>query len=104
MTAGTPTVGILRQCAAVLSGVVIPGMAGSTGTAVLRPGIGNAFIVLPVAPGACQICVVIARIIGVGRMTIVYRRPAIGGMTGVAILCRHKVIARLAGRIITVMT
>ena len=93
MTAGAATISILRQCAAVLAGIIIPGMAGSTGTAVLRPGIGNAFIVLPVTSGACQICVVIARIIGVGRMTIVNRRPAIGGMAGVAILCRHKMIA-----------
>lgn len=104
MTTGTATISILRQRAAVLTSIVISGMAGSTGTAVLRPGIGNAFIVLSVAPGACQICVVITRIIGVGRMTVVDRRPAIGGMTGVAILCRHKVIAWLAGRIITVMT
>lgn len=93
MTAGASTIRILRECTPVFAGIVISRMAGGTGTAVLRPGIGNTLVVLPMTPDARQIRVMIARIIGTGRVTVVDWRPASSCMTGIAILCCHKVIA-----------
>jgi hypothetical protein len=100
---GAATIRILRQRTSVLAGIVVTRVAGCARASVLWPGVSNILIVLPVTPGACQIRVVITRIIGVGRVAVVNRRPAIGGMTGITIRRGNKMIPSLTGCCIAIV-
>ena len=46
----------------------------------------------------------VTRVVGIGRMPVIDGRPAIGGMTYVAILCCHEMAVTLAGCVVTIMT
>ena len=64
----------------------IIGMAGCTGACIGRRGIGNILVILLVTVLAAHVTVVVTGIVTASRVAKTDRSPAIGGMTGVAVV------------------
>jgi len=103
MTATTGTISVLRDSTVIAANVVpftfeIICMTGGTVGRVLGPGPGDVTANgITMAPVTARVSPVVARVVSIRIMIKVSRRPAVGGMTHVALFCRGQMASRFKG-------
>jgi len=103
VTTGIAAVQVIRETAAMFTCSKVIGMTSCAGAGIVKPEC-NILVVIGVARNTRHARIMVTWIIAIARMPVTNWRPSVGGMTGIAIRCRYKMIPTLTGGRTTIMT
>jgi len=96
VTTGITAVQVVRKATTMLTCIKVVGMTSCAGARIVKPE-GNILVIIGVARNTRHTRIVVTWIIAIVRMSVTNRRPTVGGMAGIAIRRRYKMIPPLTG-------